>query len=461
MRTTLTITARHYSELRAHLFPGDGLEAVAILLCGRRAGDEAERLLAREVVAIPHNAASRHATSVRWSTDTVPQILERARAEGLSLVKVHSHPGGFDRFSATDDESDSTFFSSVAGWIEDSRPHASAVLLPGGRLFGRTYRDGLQTGSLERVMVLGDDIAIHFAEEPVPRRPEVWERQARAFGQRTVAVLQRLSVAVVGCSGTGGPVIEQLARLGVGHLVLVDPDTVSAENLNRIPQSTFADCGRPKVDVIAGWLARMGIGTRVSPIQSQIADRSAVEAVAACDFVFGCMDGVDGRSVLNRLATFYLVPYIDLGVRLEADDVGAITEVSAAVHYLQPHGSSLLSRGVFTAEQVRAASLRRSNPSEYRRQLEAKYIIGADEARPAVISVNYLTAALGVCDFLARLNDYRTDGNARFAECRVSLSHVAFYADAERAGHYPLAQFAGFGDVEPRLDLPELSRPRN
>ena len=47
-----------------------------------------------------------------------------------------------------------------------------------------------------------------------------------------------MSIAVVGCSGTGSPVIEQLARLGVGRLVLVDPDRVEEKNLNRIVNAT-------------------------------------------------------------------------------------------------------------------------------------------------------------------------------------------------------------------------------
>ena len=56
-------------------------------------------------------------------------------------------------------------------------------------------------------------------------------------GQKTPK-LQNLSVAVVGCSGTGSPVIEQLARLGVGRLLLVDPDVVKVKNLNRILNTT-------------------------------------------------------------------------------------------------------------------------------------------------------------------------------------------------------------------------------
>jgi hypothetical protein len=171
------------------------------------------------------------------------------------------------------------------------------------------------------------------------------------------------------------------------------------------------------------------------------------------------MDGAEGRNVLNRLATCYLLPYIDVGVKLLADGTGTIDEVSTAVHYLQPGLSSMSTRGVFTSEDVFADSLRRTNPDEYARRRKERYIVGVEETRPAVISVNFFAAAMAVNDFLARLHDYRTDGNGPYAELRVSLSHVAFYPEPEK-GVSMLKKYTGVGDIEPRLDMPELSRPK-
>ena len=66
---------------------------------------------------------------------------------------------------------------------------------------------------------------------------------------------------------------------------------------------------------------------------------------------------------------------------------------------------------------------------------------------------------MAVNDFLARLHDYRTDGNAPYAELRVSLSHVEFYPEGEKEPA-TLKKYTGAGDIEPRLDMPELSRPK-
>jgi hypothetical protein len=234
---------------------------------------------------------------------------------------------------------------------------------------------------------------------------------------------------------------------------------VSEENLNRIVYATRADIGRLKVDVIADAVERAGLGTEVVRIPKYISDREVVGAIAEADFVFGTMDGAEGRNVLNRLATCYLLPYIDVGVKLVVDGDGTIDEVSTASHYLQPGLSSLSTRGVFTSDDVFADSMRRTNPEEYARRRRERYIVGIEETRPAVISVNFFAASVAVNDFLARLNDYRTDGNAAYAELRVSLSHVAFYPEPER-GPSILKKYIGVGDIEPRLDMPELSRPR-
>lgn len=68
----------------------------------------------------------------------------------------------------------------------------------------------------------------------------------------------------------------------------------------------------------------MGLGTRVVPIAGDLLDREVLEALSTCDVLFRCMDSVDGRHVLNKLASAYVIPLIDVGVRLDADGSGGI-----------------------------------------------------------------------------------------------------------------------------------------
>ena len=82
-----------------------------------------------------------------------------------------------------------------------------------------------------------------------------------------------------------------------------------------------------KVDVAKRYVEGLSLGTRVSAIATDLATPSAVRAIAECDIVFGCMDGAEGRHLLNRIAAFYLLPYFDLGVRLDADGRGGVEQV--------------------------------------------------------------------------------------------------------------------------------------
>lgn len=459
MRIKLRLTESAHAALAAHLLPGDGLEAVAVGVCGRRRGDHHHCLTVRNIVPIPYDECKVRAPDrVTWSTKRLVPLLETAARHDLAILKIHSHPGGFADFSSIDDESDKDLFESVFVWTDSVFPHASAVMLPGGRMFGRAILPDGSFQPLDSIMVPGDDLQFW-----VPPRggalPSFAQRHAQLFGSGTTQRLKELSAAVVGCSGTGSPVIEQLARLGVGRLVLVDPDCVEERNLNRILNATREDAylKRPKVEVMARAIAAMGLATELDIIAENLATPRAVKAVAECDVVFGCMDGVEGRHLLNRIAAYYVLPYFDIGVKLEADGNGGVKEACGAVHYVRPDGSTLQDRKVYTAEQLKAAGLQRTDPEAYRDQVKAGYIRGVAEDRPAVISVNMQMASTAVNEFLARLHPYRYDDNADSAVVRTSFISCTDYREAESPPSGVFSAHIGKGDVRPLLSMPDLS----
>jgi hypothetical protein len=459
MNTALRMSGLHYRALREHLFPPDGNEAVAVLLCGRRADGQSHILCVHRMILIPYHACSeRTPLRVSWPTSLLQPHLETAIRRDLALVKVHSHRGNYRFFSNVDDQSDRELFSSVYGWFDGNQPHASCVMLPDGEMFGRFVSDDGSFQPLRSVAVAGEDFqfwpsGLHGA------LPAFTQRHEQTFGRGTTKRLRSLSAAVIGCSGTGSPLIEQLVRLGIGHLVLVDPDVVEEKNLNRILHATIDDAkaGRPKVEVLAREIDRIGLGTRVTPLRANLVDAQTVKQVASCDVVFGCMDGAEGRNLLNRLASFYCLPYVDVGVRLEADGIGGVSQVCGGVHYLQPGGSSLISRGVITPDDIEAEALRRTDPAEYERRLKVGYIRGIREDRPAVVSVNMYFASMAINEFLARLHPYRDDPNSDYAWTSISLTQMQLYPRADGAACERLSKYIGRGDMKPLLDMPILS----
>lgn len=457
--TRVRIAGDHARALREHLFPEDGNEAVAFALCGRHRALDHDLLLVQEVYPIPYDECPvRTPDRVTWRTDALEPVLKKADAERLAVVKVHSHPTGVGTFSPTDDASDSDLFPSIYGWIDHDGPHASLIMLENGSLIGRSIDIDNRFYAVDRIMVIGNDIMIHDLEPDLSVLDHA-ERHAQLFGRGTAALLGRLHVGVVGCSGTGSFVIEMLARLGVRALTLVDPDVMERRNLNRIVSATAEDArlARAKVQVLADSVRRIGLGTEVHPLQAELATVEAVRALAGCDIVFGCMDSHDGRRLLNRLASFYLLPYFDCGVGLQADGLGGVDEVCAASHYIRPDGSTLLARRVINGKRADAEGLARRDPEEYAKLRAEKYIEGVDEDRPAVISVNALAAALCVNEMLARVHPYRIDPNARFASVRLSFANMDLDVEPE-SGDGTLLRALGRGDVDPLLDMPELSR---
>lgn len=348
----------------------------------------------------------------------------------------------------------------IAGWLDTDFPGISAIMLPDGRLIARSVDGAGNFTDVESVMVAGSDIRFWYAcQDNEGLVPDFAAKTAQAFGQGTTELLSRLSVGVIGVSGTGSPVAEMLYRLGVGQLVLVDGDIVEEKNLNRIYNSTLADtiAKRPKVQMMADAIKRSGLPTNVVPIAQDLFDPEIVRIVAQCDLIFGCMDSIDGRDLLNRLCTFYSIPYFDLGVHLKADGLGGIEKVCGTVHYLQPDGSSLFSRGVYTEEMLRAAGLFRTDPEAYHNQVQSKYIQGINEERPAVVSVNTLIASIAINDMLARLHPFRVDPNELIASLTIDLTESRLLTGEEGIPDTVLASNVGRGDIKPLLNMSSLS----
>lgn len=464
---TLAMSGDQHEHLKSFLFPGDGNEAVAFLLCTRRDGDRRHRLIVREIHGVPYEDCEvRSPVRVTWSTDYIAPILDRAAAEGLSVVKVHSHPGGLAAFSMTDDKSDQQLLPMIRGWVEADVPHGSVVMLPCGQMFGRFLNAAKELAPIDCISVAAVDLHFWYADAGSNALPSFVASHAQAFDKGTIERFARLSFAVIGASGTGSPTVEQLVRLGAGEIVAVDDDHIEDRNVNRIINSTMADAaqGRAKVDVIGDAVERMGLGTRVIRVARNLWDAETIRQVAQCDVIFGCMDTVDGRYLLNAIATYYCIPYFDIGVRLDAvpNPYGAarIREVCGTVNYLRPGRSSLVSRDLFSMKDVAAAGLRRNDPAAHDRQVEDGYIRGVVGHRPAVISVNMYASALAVNELLARLHPFREQPNSAYAAVTFSLASMELIYDPDEGICDILGGKVGHGDTKPLLGLMELAERR-
>lgn len=455
----INIAGFHYRQLRKHLFPGDQQEAVAIALCGRNMYQGSHTLVVQDLLLVPYEICERRGDYIRWPTEVINPFLEKATKHHLAIVKIHCHPGPgvHEFFSELDDDSDQRLFKSIHAWVDDDLPHSSCIMLPDGRLFGRFFNYKMEIEAVHRIAVAGSDVLLwDYTDNQTGIIDDFQLRNLQAFGKKTVHLLNKMKIGVVGCSGTGSPVIEQLKRLGVGTLVLVDPDYIEKVNINRIICSTKddAEANTLKVEVMKRGVDDVGMGTNVIMFAKHIFHREVVKELADCDFLVSCVDGAEGRHMLNLISSFYVISLIDMGVKLNADGLGGIKNIFGVVHYIQPGGSSLLSRQQYNIETLRAEAIKRTDHEEYQRN---RYLVNVNESHPAVISINMQVAATAANDFLARIHPYRNVPNEEIDAIKIDFADAVSYPDSFPEQCPFFSKWVGKGDIEPLLNNPELS----
>lgn len=446
----LAMTERRHAAVFKRLFPGDGLEAAAVLLCNQGTGKQYQRLIVSDILCLPHRLSERKERFISWPFGDYlpPDKISDIDRRGQSIVTIHSHPNGYARFSEIDDRNDRELFASICNWFDDGRPNGSAIMLPDGTVKARTVNTGGDFSDIPTVSVIGDNIRI-WKSGKKREQTAYQSKMSQTFGRGTLDLLRTMRVGVVGCSGTGSIIIELLVRNCVKELVIVDNDILEEKNLNRIVNGTMDDAGKkqPKVVALKRAIQKIGMETNVEAYRSLTDSPDVVAALVDCDVIFGCVDSAFGRYHLDCLASAYLLPYFDVGVHLEADGMGGITAADAVSHYIHPEGASLLSRGAYTMEQVTAENWRRKNPAYYQQQRMAGYLAAVGEEQPAVISVNMQAACMGFNDFMARIHDYRFDDNREFGTQRFRLVHGSYENDVDTGSPHPLLKrYIGTGD---------------
>ncbi len=447
---TLNMTERLHRDLYRYLFPGDGLEAAAVLLCNQGSGRNSQRLVAAELINLPYEMSQRSPHSVTWPFElyfNTERICEVDQL-GQSIVTVHSHPNGNKKFSALDDCNDRELFKSINGWFDDDHINGAALMTSNGELVARSVNAKGEFGQFRSVGVCGNSIKIW--KDSINRHQTEYSRKlSQTFGTGTLNLLQSLRVGVVGCSGTGSIVVELLTRNCVGELVLVDDDTIEEKNLNRIVNGTLENAKQrlPKVFAIKNSLERLGLSTSVDIYEELTDSPTVVSSLIDCDVIFGCVDSAGGRYHLECVASAYLIPYFDVGVHIEADGMGDISAADAVSHYVHPNGRSLLSRGAYTMDQVVAENWKRTDEEYYANQRNAGYLAAVGDEQPAVMSLNMQAACLAFNDFLARIHSFRLDENEEFAIQRFRLVHGCFESEKDSDRPHPLFErFVGTGD---------------
>lgn len=135
----------------------------------------------------------------------------------------------------------------------------------------------------------------------------------------TITVEQQLKlfsskVAVVGCGGLGGYIIEELARLGIGEIIAIDPDIFEDHNLNRQLFSTLSMIGQSKAVAAEKRIAEINPAITVTPVQIPFCKETGEDLFTDIDVVADAVDSVRTRFEIADTCNRLKIPLVHAAI---------------------------------------------------------------------------------------------------------------------------------------------------
>ena len=141
----------------------------------------------------------------------------------------------------------------------------------------------------------------------VPRR---YLRNMGTIGLGGQIKLLQSIVAVVGAGGLGSTVIELLARQGIGHLIIIDNERFTEQNLNRQIMSTEENLGQYKVTVAARRVGEINSATTVTAFRKRLTRENAQNLLSSAQVVVDGLDNLPSRLAVERACRHLAIPYV-------------------------------------------------------------------------------------------------------------------------------------------------------
>jgi len=457
----VVFTGEQYEWLHAHLFQPNDDEQAAYAFAAPAKGPDRLKLLVHHILPLERTDFDiQNGGYLQVSAETARNLVSYTLDSPFSLIEIHSHPFARERvgFSGIDTAEAKPRFDWFAQHTPATFHHVMLVFgtdSADGMIYDRTDKSMRQIGG---VMILGHPFkrfAIGEHRGARDRRRDPYSarmiRQTQAFGDDGQTLIAGARVGIVGLGGMGSAVAQQLALLGVRDFVLIDADALETHNLNRFIGGTPRDAARKrmKVDIVADLIRSIDSRARVRTYASKFPTAESAAALKTVDVLFGCVDSHGSRLLLNAFSVQYMLPYIDLGVGINADESGTITESGGQYRVVMPGG--------FCLDCVRAidpvAAGQDLLPDDQRKLHQSRgYIPTEDIAAPAVVFLNQTLASLAVGEFLNLFTAYRAPQRLTYYFLHDQSMRSLHMDDrrADCAACMPTGRLAR-GDLEPVL----------
>lgn len=173
-----------------------------------------------------------------------------------------------------------------------SQNDAVAIAIETGRTLGEVERAALAAG----------------------RVPERYSRNQNSLSSADQLRLLQGRVAIIGLGGLGGAVVEILARLGVGHLTLVDGDVFEESNLNRQLLSSPELLGTSKAEAAGQRVAALNAAVTTRVVAAFLTPENSGEILEDVDLAFDCLDNIPSRFILESACNQAAIPLVSAAI---------------------------------------------------------------------------------------------------------------------------------------------------
>lgn len=178
------------------------------------------------------------------------------------------------------------------------RKQAEGDLLPWKQQVFASTHFGLTIGQVEKIALEAGLL------------PSRYQRNRKTISVNDQLRLFQTHVAVIGCGGLGCYIVEELSRLGVGHITAVDPDVFEEHNLNRQLYSTPALLGHPKVEAASKRVAEINPAVTLQPLKCAFSKLNGADILQNVTIAVDALDSIPVRLELSEICTEINIPMV-------------------------------------------------------------------------------------------------------------------------------------------------------
>lgn len=406
-QVNMRISEDDYKKIHAHLFPGDHDEHGLVLLAGMSLDNDQVTLhvreihLAKEGVDYVNGKIGHRALAPSF----IHRMITRARDEKLVYLAVHNHSSDLEvGFSKVDFQSHERGYPAL---LQIAKGMPVGALVFGFRsLEADIWLPNHERLNLKVAQVIGNSIT-ELRSRPEKKSSflniENYDRQIKLFGSNGQFRLAKTKVVIVGLGGIGSLVAEYLSKLGIGHFVIIDDDKVETSNLSRIVGANENDViqNKYKTEIAYRVIKDANPSAIIEIINDDFSKESVALRCTSSDYIFLAADSMRARLVFNAIIHQYLIPGVQLGSKIRSDSTGNLLDAISANRPVRPgHGC------LWCNQLIDTTILAKEAKSDAERKAQA---YGVEESNPSVITLNAISAAHAVNDFLFDFLALRTN----------------------------------------------------